>query len=81
MLHFGNLLPPCRPPLLRILPLLPQSHQGIETLAKVENLGILILQSMLVSGTTVGDCIASPLLPLAMHSIIPYIPYGPTHPA
>ena len=35
MLHFGSLLPPCKPPLLRILPLLPQSHQGIETLAKV----------------------------------------------
>ena len=36
MLHFSGLLPQCKPPLLRILPLLPQSHQGIETLAKVE---------------------------------------------
>jgi len=41
MLHFGNLLPPCRPPLLRILPLLPQSHQGIETLAKAQQLVIM----------------------------------------
>ena len=37
MLHFGSLLPPCKPPLLRILPLLPHSHQGIETLAKVHS--------------------------------------------
>jgi len=41
MLHFGSLLPPCRPPLLRILPLLPQSHQGIETLAKAQQLVIV----------------------------------------
>jgi len=38
MLHFGSLLPPCKPPLLRILPLLPHSHQGIETLAKAQQL-------------------------------------------
>ena len=40
MLHFcSGLLPSCKPPLLRILPLLPQAHQGIETLAKVDKLG------------------------------------------
>lgn len=41
MLHFGSLLPPCRPSLLRIPPLLPQSHQGIETLAKAQQLVIV----------------------------------------
>jgi len=41
MLHFSGLLPQCKPPLLRILPLLPQSHQGIETLAKAQQLVII----------------------------------------